>query len=301
MISGMALKLTEPNAALSKGGFGDLKPAVSDIKITNSTSISLIFEARVNFTNPTPYSASIPYVNIHILNNGSVIGLAMAENLNVVPGNNTNVTVSVMWDPFNLGGKKSAQIGRDLISQYVSGYNTTLTFRTHKGTIPSQPALGEALSKFEVDIPTPRFSNPDTGDGDDDDDDDDGGEDPKRLHFIKSATFHLWSSTATFTLVSPLQHNELCIEAINATAFYNHTEPIGKIMHDIPFSVPPGLSTTPRLPVDWSPDSVGYDKLKNALGGGLKLDAEADVIVRLENFREKVWYKGGGIRGHVRF
>jgi len=55
------------------------------------------------------------------------------------------------------------------------------------------------------------------------------------------------------------------------------------------------------LPVDWSPDSVGYDKLKNALGGGLKLDAEADVIVRLENFREKVWYKGGGIRGHVRF
>lgn len=253
---------------------------------TSKTSINL--EARVNFTNPTEYTAHVPYINIHILNNDSIIGDATATNVDVIQGNNTNILVQATWDPTTFGGEKGAKIGRELLSQYISGFNTTLTFQTHEDSIPSQPELGRALSKFTIEIPTPRLGV-DEGNGGD-----------HKPHFIDNAVFHLFSSTATFTLLSPLQTSTIYIENINATAFYNHTEPVGHIDYDLPFKVPPGSSQTPKLPVEWSLDSIGYEKLEKALGGTLKLDAEGTVVVRLGRWSETVWYVGSGIGASVR-
>ena len=260
---------------------------------TGKTSVNL--QARVNFTNPTEYTAEVPYFNLHILNNGSIIGDATARNVFVTTGNNTNVLVEATWDPTRFGGGKGAKIGRELLSQYISGFNTTLTFQTHENTIAHQPRLGKALSKFKIEIPTPRLSTPKEGD-----EDDDGDKDNHKPHFIDDATFHLFSSTAQFTLISPLQYTSIYIETINATAFYNHTEPVGRIDYDLPFKVPPGSSQTPKLPVDWSIDSVGYEALRNALGGTLKLDAKGTVGVRLGQWSETVWYVGSGIGATVR-
>jgi len=117
---------------------------------------------------------------------------------------------------------------------------------------------------------------------------------------------HLFSSTATFTLLSPFDHTTLNINHINATAFYKE-EPVGHIHYGAEFSgmpeefpVPPGLSQTPRLPVDWSLGSVGYDAIKKALGGTLKLRAEAIVGVKIGEWRERVWFKGRAIGAKVR-
>ena len=87
---------------------------------------------------------------------------------------------------------------------------------------------------------------------------------------------------------------------INATAIYNHTEPVGRILYDLPFAVPPGATTSPRLPVDWSIGGVGYEAVKDALGGTLKLDAEARVGLRIGQWEERVWFEGSGIGAHVR-
>lgn len=87
---------------------------------------------------------------------------------------------------------------------------------------------------------------------------------------------------------------------MNATALYNHTEPVGHIQYDLPFAAPPGISVTPKLPVDWSLDSVGYEKVRQALGGRLKLDAHAIVGVRLGSWTETVWYVGRGIGASIR-
>jgi hypothetical protein len=272
-----------------------VNPQVTDIKITDTSKTSLSLQIKIDFTNPTEYTAQVPYINIHLLNNGSIIGQGTVTDLNVTRGNNTNVTVNTVWDPHTLGGKKAEAIGRELLSQYISGWNTTLTFRTHKGSVPSQPSLGEALSKFKIEIPFPKLSTPSDGDGDDGED----GDERTGPHFIRDATFHLFSSTATFTLVSPFRETDLYIENLNATALYNHTEPVGTILYDLPFKVPPGISVTPKLPVDWSLDSVGYDRLREALGGNLKLDAEGTVGIRLGKWTEEVWYKGAGIGAKV--
>ncbi|KAL3427683.1 hypothetical protein PVAG01_01192 [Phlyctema vagabunda] len=283
-----------PVKPISTGpGFENLKPQVGDLTILSTGKTSLELQAKVNFTNPTEYTAHVPYISINILNNGSIIGQAIATDIDVIAGNNTNILVDATWDPARFGGDEARKISRELISQYISGYNTTLTFQTHEGSIPNQPKLGKALSRFKIEIPTPKLSTPSTGRGGGDDED-------SKPHFIEDATFHLFSSTATFTLLSPLQYSTIYIDKINAIAFYNHTEPVGRIDYGLPFKVPPGSSISPRLPVDWSLDSVGYDAVRKALGGTLKLDAKGNVSIRLGQWSESVWYTGGGIGASVR-
>ncbi|EFY87413.1 hypothetical protein MAC_06521 [Metarhizium acridum CQMa 102] len=196
------------------------------------------------------------------------------------------VKLEATWDPPSFGGKKAHKAARRLLSEYLSGKNTTITLRTHNGTIPTIPIIGEALSKINLTLSTPRLDLP-------------GGGDREGQGFIRDAMFHILSSTATFMLASPLRYDTVYIEYINATAFYNYTEPIGQIIRDEPFDVSPGVSRTPRLPVEWSADHVGLDKLKEALGGKLKLDAVADVTVRVGYWFETVHYVGKGIGARV--
>lgn len=110
---------------------------------------------------------------------------------------------------------------------------------------------------------------------------------------------HLLTSTALFTLASPLASTTLYITSLNATAFYEG-HPSGKILYELPWAVPPGLSESPRLPVEWSLGSVGYEAIRRALGGTLRLSAVADVGVRIGEWRERVWYRGGSIGASVR-
>ena len=111
---------------------------------------------------------------------------------------------------------------------------------------------------------------------------------------------HLFSSTASFTLLSPLPSSTLYITSINATAFYEHDKPVGRIQHDMPFAVPPGSSETPRLPVDLDLGGAGYDALKKALGGTLKLDTAAEVRAKLGEYAEVLAFEGRQIGTKVR-
>lgn len=52
--------------------------------------------------------------------------------------------------------------------------------------------------------------------------------------------------------------------------------------------------------VNWDVGYVGYDKLKEVLGGGLKLDVMVDVILCMGNWVEIVYYEGKGIGVKVR-
>ncbi|KAI9657501.1 MAG: regulator of (H+)-ATPase in vacuolar membrane [Trizodia sp. TS-e1964] len=115
---------------------------------------------------------------------------------------------------------------------------------------------------------------------------------------------HLFSSTADFTLLSPLPHTTLFITDVNATAFYNHTEPVGHIDYALPFAVPPITADgegakTPRLPVKWSIGSIGYEAVQKAIGGRLKLGAKARVTVAVGRWSERLWYEGEEIGAKV--
>ena len=75
----------------------------------------------MNFTNPTDYSVDIPYFNINILSNGSVMGNTTVRNMKLVPGHNADVAVEATWDPLGKGDKKAKDIGKELLSRFISG------------------------------------------------------------------------------------------------------------------------------------------------------------------------------------
>lgn len=90
------------------------------------------------------------------------------------------------------------------------------------------------------------------------------------------------------------------ITSLDATALYDKNEPIGRINYNLPFDVPPGISHTPRMPVDMVLGGVGYDALRKALGQSLLVDAVATVGIKLENYQDVVFYNGSGIGAKVR-
>jgi hypothetical protein len=140
---------------------------------------------------------------------------------------------------------------------------------------------------------------------------------------------HILSSTATFILANPLQHSPnppstlsplkfllsppdsasqpvLSITSISAEAYHNASL-IAEIQSDEPFVVPPGENETPRLPVTWKLDGLGT--VREALGGRLRVDAWAEVGVRITVpgsmgeegvWEERIWYHGRGIGAHIR-
>jgi hypothetical protein len=175
--------------------------------------------------------------------------------------------------------------------------NVTIGVKTHPNSFPAVPALGSGLSSLNLTFPAPRADAPSDGNPDDPDNDDDPN--TPKTHFIEYTEMHLLSSTSNFHLRSPLNSTSLFINWINATASH-HNNTVGHILYDLPFEVPPGRSVTPKLPVDWSIGSVGYDAVKKAVGGTLKLDAYADVRVQLGAWMGQVWVLGHGVGAKVR-
>lgn len=75
----------------------------------------------MNFSNPTNYSASIPYADVKIAVNDTFIGHATIKDVSVVQGENSNVPVMAFWEPLKQGGKEGKAVGAELLSQYISG------------------------------------------------------------------------------------------------------------------------------------------------------------------------------------
>ncbi|CAG7930879.1 unnamed protein product [Penicillium olsonii] len=270
---------------------GQVNPRVVSLQLEGTTTSSMVVSTLVNFTNPTQYTATIPFVDLLILYNNTAVAHIVAQNLSIIPGNNTYVPVGLHWCPLDSSGPNGVEAGRTLLSSYISGLNTTVALKTHRETIPSLPHLGEALSVLNITVPVPQINSPASpGNGDD-----------SKPHFIQDATFYLWSSAAQFTLASPLTETDVVITSIDATAYYEQKEPIGRINSHDPFKVPPGISQSPRLPVDLNMGGVGYDALRKALGQSLEMDAIANVGIQIQNYVDVILYHGKGIAAKVRF
>lgn len=94
---------------------------MGSLRILETTKSTLKIQAKINVTNPTEYSAAVPYVNIKLLSNGTEIGHATARNVRITPGLNHNLLVESIWDPEGPSGERGAAQGRELLSQYISG------------------------------------------------------------------------------------------------------------------------------------------------------------------------------------
>ena len=108
-------------SALSGQGFKNFAPKIGSLQLLDTTPSTVLLAVLVNITNPTNYSATVPFADIQILVNGTMVGNASTEAIEIDPGFNKNIPVKAKWDPPGLGGEKGATVGKDFISQYISG------------------------------------------------------------------------------------------------------------------------------------------------------------------------------------
>lgn len=165
----------------------------------------------------------------------------------------------------------------------ILGHSPNVTARFHNRSIEGNPTLSSTLSGLNVTLPVPlihsKHSSP----------------------FLKSATIHILSSTAQFELFNPLTNSAVVINSLCANATYNG-ELLGTITEPAyNFEVlagREGYTTTDKIPVEIG--SVGYDVVRRALGGKLVIDAVADVVATIGEWRGRVRYYGQGLGANVR-
>lgn len=80
----------------------------------------LWLSSEASFYNPTDYSATVPYADLHLFVNDTRIGNITVQNIRVVQGQNDNVAFEAMWSPF-VDGWEGRKVARDFLSQFVSG------------------------------------------------------------------------------------------------------------------------------------------------------------------------------------
>jgi hypothetical protein len=166
--------------------------------------------------------------------------------------------------------------------------NITVLF--HENSIPGDGTLSRALSGLNITLPVPAIHIP--SDDDDSDPNNNGSS-----TFLRSATIHLLSSTAQFTLLNPLS-TPLSILSLAANATYQSTL-VGSILEpDLNYECPLGESTTDKLAVEVG--DVGYGVIRRALGGELNVDAVAEVVIGVGGWRGRVFYKAWGLGAKIR-
>lgn len=99
----------------------DLDLKVGNLQVLGTTETSLTIEALVNLTNPTQYSATVPFADVHILSNGSLFGHATAQAISIKPGRNINIPITAVWNPLEMGGQVAHAKAVDFLSQWLSG------------------------------------------------------------------------------------------------------------------------------------------------------------------------------------
>ena len=98
-----------------------INPGIVSLILGNTTESSMLVSTQVNFTNPTNYSATVPFVDFLILYNDTTVAHITARNISVGPGNNSYVPIDFFWCPLDAAGIDGVEAGRALFSSYISG------------------------------------------------------------------------------------------------------------------------------------------------------------------------------------
>lgn len=103
------------------GSIDQLNPKIESLEIGPTTESSVLVKATMNFTNPTPYSAIVPMADLVLLYNGTAVGHVVARDVSLIPGLNTGIHVDLVWNPLAFSGANGVDVGRKMVSRYISG------------------------------------------------------------------------------------------------------------------------------------------------------------------------------------
>ncbi|ANZ77053.1 BA75_04065T0 [Komagataella pastoris] len=278
-----------------------LNVTVLNINVISTTKDSILLLVDADILNP--FASGFNLVNVdldlQIAYNESTLGhLSLFENIESLGSSWFSASALFDIDPnrYTIDNIPSSDISpieklEQLVSGYLSGEETLVTIEGHDRSIPTSPLLSQVLKNLSVTLPIPQIvydehkilsSNPDYQSG-----------------FILDSTMHLMSSEIEFTVYNPISNSEAFVLIENAKASYEGTV-LGYIGREQSLIIPPGVSTTPRIPIRYATSGIGADILRKAMNGELKVDAQAVVEFGLQSFKLQLIYHGKGMRSNIR-
>lgn len=267
-----------------------LRPQVTLILVVRTTPHSLEIECVVEMHNPLSVEVAIsPGLELLVGDESQTVfgRAAMALGVRVRPGA-FNSTVRVLLDPaaYNRQRPDEARTRFDnFTSLYLSGNLPLVLVRGVPGSAKALVPLDGIVSRLQAVVPVPDVLVPGSA----------GSQDSR---FIVRAVMHIMTLEVELEVYNPLANENVVLTVFKARASHDgHV--LGYLEHPAVFTVPPGTSTTPRVPVRYA-QGIGGDTLRKALNGRLQVHCEAVANVTVGVFLMQVMYEGGGVGADVR-
>ncbi|ODV93678.1 hypothetical protein PACTADRAFT_51445, partial [Pachysolen tannophilus NRRL Y-2460] len=270
------------------GLLNNLNTNITDILLLDSSEKELKLFMDLIIENPLDISLDLHENSIELIfeHNGFTLGYVSTRDLpKILPKSSFNMSALLTFDPtsFNPNNHANAITSlENLLSSYLSGNETRLSFSGHEESIPSFEKLSKVLESLSLDFELPAYSI---------------GPSSENKGFLISSTMHIMTSEIVFTVFNPVSNAEVVIEILKAQATFEGTT-LGYLEKQEILYVPPGIYTTPRLPITYS-DGIGADILRRALNGDLKVDGSAVFNFRLDNFELELMYSGHGLSTNI--
>lgn len=276
---------------------------VTNIYYVSSTSEELNLEVGIEVTNPTNISINIPHdtLGMDVSYNGTYIGNFTVTNL-FIPKQKDDLSFSLIagvnLKPHGLIDKLALE---RLVSEFVSGYSgMAFEIDGNPYSLKHNQELNDIIKQIgisSISLPPITFMPPEN-DEDAGAKEDGPDEEARRSPFLIASTIHILSSEIEITMYNPLSNAELMVQIDQAQATYKG-ELLGQLAHLEMLMIPPGLYTTPRIPVKIS-SGLGMDILRKAINGQLDVEVIAVFGLRLDKYDLQLFYEGAGLQSSIK-
>lgn len=255
---------------------------LADVELHSALNASVVLDVSV--------AANLAY-------NNTVVGSAWVEGMHMAQGT-ANFSVGVRLECPDDVARNSAE---DFASHLISGAAARVTLPSMRANHPAVNAFVAALATPQVAVPQVRFHHID-----DRHFDESGRGFPDRMlladsttgsPFLVGAIIHLLSSQIEITVYNPLANAEIAAEIVSSQASFEG-QTVARIDHSGVLLVPPGLWTTPRMPIHI--EAPGAALLRRALNRNLAVDTIAQLAVRVGKFPMNLLYSASGLTAEVR-
>lgn len=280
---------------------------VTNIYYISSTSTELNLMADVDVNNPTNISINIPQdtLGMDISSNGTYIANFTTTDLFIPKQKDQDtfsLTVGLNLKPHGLVDKLALE---RLVSEFVSGYSgMKFEIDGNRHSLKYNQEVNDIINQIgisSIQLPPVLFNSPAEDDSEENEIkiDEENGDEPRRSPFLVDSTIHILSSEIELTIFNPVSNAELMAQIDQAQATYKG-ELLGQLAHSEVLMIPPGLYTTPRIPVKIS-SGIGMDILRKAINGQLDVEVIAVFGLRLDKFDLQLFYEGAGLKSNIKF
>lgn len=260
--------------------------------LTTTSENSLRLEIVCQIYNPTILALNVSQVEFDIFYNDAWVGTIL---LRLDVPQSKGYFHAKFFLSFHFHNSEEKEILQDLISAFVSGFSVPIKIRgakegylsdlfTHIDVNLDVPPLGDIIVFDKQNAVARKSGVSDQG--------------QQKLAFVILSTIHILTSELELTVYNPIGNSYVDITIIQAEASHEGVT-IGHLKVPQYIHVPPGVYTTPRIPVKLN-GGVSMDLLRKYIDGELLLEAHSIFDVAIKEFGLQLSYLGFAVQTKIR-